>query len=617
MKIKLSLLGSLLILNLNFAALAADDFEEGKQEKARKLLEDKLEDTQQVIEVSKGWYDARLITPGTQVYLKDKEGYKLHKEASDPVALHLYKQSTNLDNVNSRSQGLLQTSSRSLGVSVDTSIHTQTVRKNETKSTYVQYDKNHIQQKNKDFSVDANAVNSKNQLKDETNYDGGHLVDHKFSAQGSHTDSPNYVPQHHFYNRWLKEYIVKNANGYLEIPFFTSNPPMIKVIGEDRYDPIPIGILLVSLMNLQIQDMYYFPNNQYNYRACQINLRIQKDIAKNMIANFRLKKAYHALLWPAIIHDIRARDSNFAHQLAQETKRIDVMGELIEGMSVLDLDEEEAIISTLASDVIHQSNVKIFNILDVSKTTFAAMNRGQNNQSALNQSFNVLGQFLVDYAMKNALKSEMLSTHSRIMFANIITDFIECHHQVSEKALERVDEAYKHIYPTTLKELWNVKEQMNLRDLIYFANLYEKLSSPHIESAFYDAGLDICDDMDLEENINSFISVLQLLCNKVNDEEVNVPQMQNLVDLFINAQIGVSYIVAHDFPPYDERSGEQRQFLREVKERVKEWDRRSNATSGEYQTSPNSGSCFKKIEDFNTQQIDYLGTLSSSMFSNG
>jgi hypothetical protein len=93
--------------------------------------------------------------------------------------------------------------------------------------------------------------------------------------------------------------------------------------------------------------------------------------------------------------------------------------------------------------------------------------------------------------------------------------------------------------------------------------------------------------------------------------------MQNLVDLFINAQIGVSYIVAHDFPPYDERSGEQRQFLRNAKERVKEWDKRSNATCGEYQTSPNSGARFKKIEGFNAQQIECLGTLSSCIFPNG
>lgn len=68
--------------------------------------------------------------------------------------------------------------------------------------------------------------------------------------------------------------------------------------------------------------------------------------------------------------------------------------------------------------------------------------------------------------MKNALKSEMLTTHSRIMFTNIITDFMECHDQVSEEAFNRSDQAYEDIYSKTLEQLWQIKNTMNLEELI-------------------------------------------------------------------------------------------------------------------------------------------------------
>jgi hypothetical protein len=603
----ITLLGSLLSFGINSPCYSVNKIEKPV---AVKLYQEKIEDKDEVTEIGTGWYDARLITPGTQVYLKDESTYKLHKQTSDPVALHLYKKNPGQTDSKSQSHSLLKSSSESVAVSVDTSRRTQTKRGDEKKKTDVQYDKSHISQKGKDFKVDANKVSSKNKPEDKANYDGGHLVDHKFSAQGSHTDGFNYVPQHHFYSRWLKESIVKSAHGYLEIPLFTSNPPMIKVLGEDRYDAIPIGILLAPLMNLQIQDMYYFPNNQYNYRQLQLDLGLK---CSRVAEIFKLKPAFHQLLWPAIIHDVRARDANLARQLAQEAKGGNVVNALIDGMSIIDLDDEEEVISSLASDVIHQADVDVSNVLCIGKSNLKALNKGQANPTALNQAFNALGQFLVDYAMKNALKSEMLTTHSRIMFANIITDFIECYHQVSDKALKCVDNAYKDVYKATLKELWKIKNKMNSRDIIYFANLYQKLSSPFIHHALFN-GYKMVEHMDFEENVIKFITILQEIHDNPRKKNPDQSEMQNLVDLFLDAQEHLSYIVCNGYPFSELRV--QSHFLKSAKAKVKQWDSLSSASSGSFQTSPNSATSFRKVDDLNKALISYLGTNSSLTYQN-
>jgi hypothetical protein len=615
----------ILIIILNFLSIAlalASVIPEGDEElltrtKTSAIFDKKIQDVEEDLTVGNGWYDARLITPGTQFFVKSQGGYQLHKQDTDLVELHLYQQLPAQAATQSPSHGLIKTDASSLAISVDTSIQTQTNRKKETKTTFVQYERT-IQQAGKDFIVDpcildANDVQVLTPKKRNpyANYDGGHLVDHKFSAQGSHVDAANYVPQHHYYNRWLKECIVDDADGYLEIPLFTSNPPMIKVKGKPRYDAIPVGILLVPLKQFRILDMYYFPNNQFNYRKCQVNLEIPSDgMAQRMIANFKIRREFHRLLLPAIIYDIKTRHVDLAQQLTHEANGTGVVGELVDGMSLLSLDDEEAALSTLASDVIHQTDVKISNILGLPQTTIAAMNRGQRNQGALSQAFNALGQFLVDYAMKNALKSELISTHSRIMFANIITDFIDCRYSddVSDQAFNRVDNAYKDVYPATLKELWKFRKHMNLRDLLYFANLYQTLASSFMHSADCE-GYKVWEHMDYDENVLKFIKILEFLYNKSNQAPLNQSQMQNLVDLFSEAQGSLSYVVCNGYPR--EELVDQRVFLEKAKERVFEWESLSHANSGSYEKSPKTTTAFRGINGIN---IAFLGTFSSSEF---
>lgn len=551
-------------------------------------------------QVKEGWYDARLITLSTQFYIKTDEGFVLYQDASEPLTTQLYKDSPQLSDQASKSHELLKLGSLSWGVSVDTSIHTQVRRNQEKKQTFIQYDKVVIQDK-KDFPV--NITNEKDQV----NYDGGHLADHKFSAQGSHTDPSNYIPQIGSYNRWLKEPLVKNAKGYLEIPLYTSNPPSIKVKGDQRYNAIPIGIILIPLSSKDLsEEAYYFPNNQFHYQVLKQKLG-HRSVGKKMLPNFKLKRSLSKLLWPAIIHDLQKKHKNLARQLHQEKGRSDIMATLIGGMSQLTVDAEEDVLIKLASEVFHQSNITIGNVLEIDRD----LNKGQPNPQALRHSFNVLGHFLIEYALKNTLKSEVLSTHSRIMFADIMTDFIECHDQVSELAFKRVEEVWSKDYQRTIEELWDIKDRMNLTDVIYFANLYKKLSAPFIEPAFY-MGFDLGGDMNLEDNFFRFITLLKVVYRKTENVELEPQVKQNLVDLFSEAQEDLSYMIEKGYP--QEYLSEQKEFLKTVKQRVEAWNNSSNSFGGSYQTSPNSEIMFRCVEGYKARQIAYLGTASSSQF---
>lgn len=559
--------------------------------------------TKHAVEVGNGWYEARLITPRTQYYVK-KAGTFTLEQPSASVVLHQYKEKPSAK-ASSRSHIIVKDSTFS-GASIDTVIRTMTKRKDEKKTTFVQYDKDNVQQNGKDFCVDATYLSSKGIQK--CNYDGGHLIDHKFSAQGSHTDRYNYVPQLYYYNRWIKENIVKDLDGYLELPLFTPNPPTIKVKDEARSDPIPIGILLVSLNASQISDMYYFPNNQYNYRTCQHNFKMKASEIKSL---FKIKKAFHKLLWPAIIYDIQAGgDEALASQLARETKVMSVVSDLIDGMSVTDLDEEDEVLSTLASSIIHQPIFEFSLVLATPKKKIKKLTQGQPNPESLRESFNSFGSFLIEYSMKNALKSELLSIHSRIMFLNLITAFIECSwdsNVVNPQAVKWIDNAYSDIYQQTIESLFAVKEKMKLEDLIYFTNFFKKLSSSFIYPAFY-SPLKVCKNMTIG-NIPGLVTLLTLLHEKTTTEVPNETQKQNLINLFIEAEDNIIYVMdayaGFEYP--DEIA-----FLKSSRERLLEWCTTCEASGGTYQDSPNSSQTFRYARDYILNRLINIGKDISS-----
>ncbi|MGN6671576.1 MAG: hypothetical protein ACTHJ4_08585 [Candidatus Nucleicultricaceae bacterium] len=481
-----------------------------------------------------------------------------------------------------------------------------------------------MKQTGKDFLIDAQNE------KGTANYDGGHLTDHKFSAEGSHTDAFNYIPQHHAYNRWIKESIVKqrtgkaassNVEGYLEIPIYTPKPPKIKVLGENRSDKIPVGIILVALKNQAILDAYYFPNNQYNYHALQRNLKLPRLSGKKIAPYFKLKRALHPLLMPAIIYDGRQHADLQKIQKSTEAQRVYTVDALIEGMSTLNLDDEETTLSTLASQTLFQENVDISNVLDLPKSQVGILSNSQPNATALSQSFNVLGRFLIEYAMGNALKSEVLNPTSRIMFLNIMIDFFDNYSQFegsSLKALDYVHSKFSSAYETSLKGLERQQTQMDLRDLLYFANLYAKLSTESMHAAFTN-GFGIGDDfMDIEDNLFKFIKVLKTLSVTVKKQDSTSEQRQNLIELFSEAQSNLSYLIttlggSHSAQEINPDIRKAKQFLKEMKSRVLAWDKKENAKSGTYQNSPNSMVYYRGVNGMNKQ---VLGSNSSVIYPN-
>jgi hypothetical protein len=90
--------------------------------------------------------------------------------------------------------------------------------------------------------------------------------------------------------------------------------------------------------------------------------------------------------------------------------------------------------------------------------------------------------------------------------------------------------------------------------------------------------------------------------------------MQNLVDLFLDAQVSISYHICNGCP--SEELKDQISFLKKAKKRVLKWDSLTNDTNGTYQASPNSASSFRAMPGYKAKQIEYLGTTSSACYQN-
>ena len=71
---------------------------------------------------------------------------------------------------------------------------------------------------------------------------------------------------------------------------------------------------------------------------------------------------------------------------------------------------------------------------------------------------------------------------------------------------------------------------MNLRDIIYFANLYETLTSDHVEHLYNQEAL--FSGMPYQRNVCKFIDILEI-CIKLEDKKVYGEQIQNLIRLFV------------------------------------------------------------------------------------
>jgi hypothetical protein len=591
------------------------------------LYEDKIDSKVAKAKIATGYYDARLITFGTNMFVRGVNGYELRAESSDATDVKIHRQKSEVNSNATSSQLLITEGDISLATSVDTSIKTTTERKSEGKQTFIQYHKGRFDQEDKDFLVDETYKAKRgNKTVDILNYDGGHLIDHKFSAEGSHTTSFNYIPQHHDYNQHLKEFLVSSAEGYLEIPLYTPNPPRVGVKGKRRqkvYNNIPIGIILVVLHKQSISGAYYFPNNQYSYENLRKNLNLETLDCSVITPYFKLKQSLHPLLLPAIIYDGRQHIALQGAQTSEESRRVNMINALVAGMSTLNLNDEEETLATLASNTLHQKDVQLANILDIKSSKIAKLNHNQPNMTALTQSFNVLGQFLIEYAMGNALKSEVLNPTSRIMFLNIMIDFFEDYQMFegpSLKALDYIHDTFLDTFTSSLSalETMALNKQINLENLIYFANLYQKLSTESMHAAFQN-GYGVGDDFgDIYNNLSKFFEILKVLKTTLEKEKPTFEQQQNLVSLFSEAQNNLAYSItllggASSAKEIDPNINSFKEFLKTMTSLVKKWDKKNISASGSYQDSPNSQVLFRGINGLNKFM---LGTNSSIIYPN-
>ncbi|EGC36449.1 hypothetical protein DICPUDRAFT_151081 [Dictyostelium purpureum] len=99
-------------------------------------------------------------------------------------------------------------------------------------------------------------------------FDRGHLIDYADGDKNSNADRENYSPQVSFYNRHIRNHLVKGIRdkkgAFKEISIYDDNPILI-----DNQTPLPIGFVFMVFKNHIKECTYYFPN--------LINYRIVKD----------------------------------------------------------------------------------------------------------------------------------------------------------------------------------------------------------------------------------------------------------------------------------------------------------------------------------------------------
>lgn len=489
-----------------------------------------------------GWDHSRIVTPGGICGYQSSKGVQF-VSFDDSTKIQLL-------HAGEDSQGLLSEKGRVTAASVSTSVHTKVQRKQEKKGTFVQYDKNRVKQEGADFTIDPRNYRGW------VNYQGGHLVDHKYSAGNSHYLEHNYIPIHFFYNAPLKEYLVQRCDAYVEIPLYTPNPPMIGVKGQkDKYHPVPVGIIFVQLKENKIDNVYYFPNNNFDYKGLRDKLQLKDGFAEAMVPLFRLHRSFHLLLRPAIIFDIARLKDGFENQGGQEETFFDLVDDMTFGMSLAECADNQSRISQLCFSVLHKGRVDASLCLGCSERQFSLL-KGQ----PLAPSFNALGEFFVRHGIGNALKAEVVSVKSRLVFLNVIIDFIEGHTQVSDSALEFMD-AFAHQFQTALAELDKIARTMDRKELLYLANTYQRLASEG-NHAFSSEDYDLYDFDDIEVYFRRLIHVLRIIESKHDLESFQGDSAWNVISFVSDAQDSLDYMIETGWPK--KLFTEEKQFLKKM-----------------------------------------------------
>lgn len=488
------------------------------------------------------WDHTRVVTPGGMCGYRDDRGVKVFSFRGNG--------SVQLFFSGADSQGLILQGDQVVAASVTSDIQSRTQRKNEKKGTFVQYDKTRVDQDGRDFAVDP--ANYRGWV----NYQGGHLIDHKYSAGRSHYHEKNYIPVHFFYNAPLKEHLVQGCDAYVEIPIYTPNPPRIGVKGnQDNYHEIPVGIIFVQLSNNAIQDVYYFPNNDFNYHGLKTRLNLEKQIAKEMVPYFKLEKCFHQLLRPALITDFDSVAGGTSKQAKRERDFFKTLDDVSFGMSLAECSEDQDILTRFSFSVLHERHVDPFLCLACDEDEFKEL-----EDQPLAPAFNALGEFLVLYGLRNALKSEVISIKSRLVFVNVIGDFIEANTQVCEEVLDFIDSLAPE-FKAILSELDKIANTMDLEELIYLVNTYQRLSSV-FNHPFSLEGHQIYDDEDFYYYFKKTIEVLEIITSKCAVDSFNEDLAWTFLTCVKETQGVLNYLLEMDFDKEDfEEQGEYLQSI--------------------------------------------------------
>lgn len=541
------------------------------------------------------WPDSRFVTPNSLMFLKrGNQGKPVIFDEKDDTSLVVYASGTS-------SQGLIRARNRTIGGSVTTAIHTLTERKDEKKSTCIQYDKKRADTAGKDFFIQVENYRGT------INYQGGHIIDHKFSAADSHTAEINYFPAHYFYNSPLKEHLVQRSSCYIEIPLFTHNPPRLGVKSNiSNFHEIPIGIIFIQLHEEEMQNAYFFPNNDYDYESLKGNLRLKSKFAEQMVPYFKLKPALLRLLIPACIMDVQHDPRKVREQNVHEDRMFGIMDDIEAGMSMLEYSNEQDLLSRISFSVINNDEVKIHDFLDITEEELEKI-----QQSSMQHAFNELGNFLIQYALKNALKSEVISTNSRLVFLNVIIDHFEHFFELNEKRLNIIDDM-QGSFKRSLRELKDIAKTMDGKELLFLSHTYQRLVDP-FTLAFRSQGYSIYNISDVESYYQELLEILKIADQKIKVQNLDEDSLFSLINLYIDVQNSVACWFTEN--PFEEIQDFQ-QFLNRIKPKAKEWLRYFSGGCWSFPTGINRESNLTTSLGFLNQKIEYLGTKSSVTFRN-
>ncbi|MFI5343355.1 MAG: NSE2 family E3 SUMO-protein ligase [Chlamydiales bacterium] len=515
------------------------------------------------------WNESRIMTPGGLFAYKRRGGVTFYRSnGGENMALYTGKYEEELGSSGAirivvekeESQGLFfqDGQQQAVGASVTTMIKAETDREEETVSVYVQYDKTKVILDGKDFSV--NPLNYQGR----TFYQGGHLIDHRFSAESSHYDARNYFPVHFYYNSPLKNYLVDRCDAYVEIPLYTSNPPMIGVLQingrrplSELYHPIPIGVIFVQINGGNIQDVYYFPNNDVNYKEVADRLTSGQTASERIIPYFKLKKSFQKLLRPAIITDLLSVINGEELQKAKEDIFFQVVDEITTGLTFEECFDVVGEITQLGFAVLKKT---------VKPSLFLEDHREDSSpfqDQPLPLAFKVLGDFLIHYGMTNALKCETLSIKTRLIFLSVIVSFISAQGELETQALDYINQ-FDPQYRFILKELDGIVTTMNEEELLFLANIQVQIADPFNHQFILD-GYDIYNPDDLPTYFAEAVQTIRLIDEKYDVTSFSHDHRWNFVLSIECIQKTLDYIVDTGFS--EECYREESRFLISLREK--------------------------------------------------